>query len=341
MKHARVRGWPAVLRNYFFCRFHRIGLAQFFLMFAWCISASAAPRIEIDHQFWDFGMVTNQWSVSHDYSISNWGDAPLIINRIVSSCPVCLHVGIDGTNLPPGAATTVHALLDLRLLSGPISRAIVITCNDPQNPTPVLEFNGENVPLYQLDPATPQLDLVDGPRATTIGITPMVHLHAPWVRVVCNNTNIQASLASAPGGGYILTVQAADSFPRSNATVTVVIRSSDTNDPPCSINVFVHNAPALELLPGQLVFQPQAGEQTLVLWLKQHGPSPLALLDAVLPQDKFHCEIDPDANGRDYTIYVTTWQQTAANQTNELVLRMMDVSNQEQDINVPVVVSKP
>jgi hypothetical protein len=333
--------WPAVLRSHFFCLLRAVSWVVISRL-AWISNSSAAPRIQFDHQFWNFGIVTNIPSIAHDYWVSNSGDAPLVINSIDSTCPACLHASIGKTNLPPGAATVVHARLDLRLLSGPTSRAILITCNDPQNPTPVLELNGEGVPLYQLDPVTPLLDLAEGPGKVTIGINPLLHLHAPLSQVVYDNTNVLVNLASAAGGGWFLTVQADSSFPKSNATVTVVIRSSDTNDPPCSVDVFIRNAPVLELLPTQLAFQAQTNEQTRVLWLKQHGPSPLALLDAVLPQDKFHCEIDPDPDGRDYTIYVTTWQQqSASGQTNELVLRMMDVSNREQDINVPVFVSKP
>ncbi len=311
-------------------------------LLAWINPLSAAPRIQFDHQYWNFGVVTNVPSIFHNYWVSNAGDAPLVINSIASTCPACLHASIEETNLPPGATTVVHAKLDLRLLSGPTSRAILINCNDPQNPTPVLELNGEGVPLYQLDPVTPLLDLAEGPDKITIGINPLVHLHAPLSQVAYTNTNVEASLTSAKGGGWFLTVQANSNFAKSNATVTVVIRSSNTNDPPCSVDVFIRNAPVLELLPPQLVFSAQTNAQMRVLWIRQHGPSPLTLLDAVLPQDKFHNEIDPDPDGRDYTIYVTTWQQqSAAGQTNELVLRMMDVSNQEKDINVPVIVSKP
>ena len=334
--------WLAVTRNRFFCWLRAVGLVLVFSMFPWFGNVSAAPRIQFDHPFWNFGTVTNLSSMAHDYWISNSGDAPLVISSVVSSCPACLHASIEKTNLLPGATTVVHALLDLRLLSGPVSRAILITCNDPQNPTPVLELNIESVPLYRVSPIMPQIDLVDGPRATTIGITPLFSLHAPLSRAVCGDTNIQVSLALASHGGYFLTVQAGSNFPKTNATVTVVVGSSDTNDSPCSIDVFIHSAPVLEIFPRKLVFQPQADEQTRALWLKQHGPSPLALLDAVLPQDKFHCEIDPDPDGRDYTIYVTTWQQqSSAGQTNELVLRMMDESNQEKDIDLPVMVSKP
>jgi hypothetical protein len=305
-------------------------------------NASAAPRIAIDHQFWDFGRATNLPSISHDYCISNAGDAPLIINSVVSTCSVCLRATIDKTNLPPGAVTFVHAVLNLRLLSGPTSRAILITCNDPQNPNPVLELNGEIVLLYQVDPVTPVLDLAEGPGTVTAGITPFIHLHAPLSQAVCNDTNVHTVVAPEPGGGCLLTVSARKGFPQSNTVVNVVVRSADTNDPPCSVDVFVRNAPTLELVPTQLVFQPQSDEQTRVLWLRQHGPSPLTLLDAVLPQDRFHCEIDPDPDGRNYTIYVTAWQQqTMAGQTNELVLKMMDASKHEKDIKVPVYAQKP
>lgn len=310
-------------------------MAAFRALF-FCGSVSAAPGIAIDHQFWDFGRATNLPSISHDYCISNAGDAPLIINRVVSTCEVCLRATIDKTNLPPGAVTFVHAVLNLRLLSGRTSRAILMTCNDPQNPDPVLNLDGEIVLLYQVDPVTPVVDLAEGPDKVTVGITPVIHLHAPLSRAVCNNTNIQVVLAPEPGGGCVLTVSAHKGFPQTNTMVNVAVRSADSNDAPCSVDVFVRNAPTLELLPRELTFQAQADEQTRVLWVKQHGPSPLELLDAVLPQDRFHCEIDPDPDGRNYTIYVTAWQQTVADQTNVLVLRMMDASNHEEDIKVPV-----
>lgn len=334
--------WPAVLRNRFYYWFRNAGLMLALLWPAWFSNVSAAPRIEIDHQFWNFGMVTNLWSVSHVYWVSNSGDAPLVINNIASSCPACLHVSIDKTNLPPGTATAVHALLDLRLVSGPVSRAVLITCNDPRNPTPVLELDGEGVPLYRLNPIMPSLDLAEGPGAVTVAITPSFQLHAPLSRVECQNTNLQARISPGPDGGSVLNIRAGGGFPESNTTVTVVVRSVDTNDPSCSVDVFIRNAPSLELVPPQLEMLPQDEEQTRLFWVKQHGPAPMALLDAVLPQDKYHCEIDPDPDGRDYTIYITAWQQKSlAGQTNELVLRMMDASNHERDINVPIYVAKP
>ena len=334
-------GVPEVIRKHPIDLLRAASLIALFQAFFLYGNVSGAPRIAIDHQFWSFGKLTNMPLISHDYCVSNAGDAPLIIGSVVSTCPVCLHATIDRTNLPPGAVAFVHAELNLRILNGPTSRGVLMTCNDPQNPDPVLELNGEIVLLYQVDPVTPLLDLAEGPGAITVGITPFIHLHAPLSRLNCGNTNVQAILAPEPGGGCLLTVTARKGFPQTNAVVNMVIRSADTNDPPCSVDVFVRNAPTLELLPTQLTFQAQADEQTRVLWVKQHGPSPSELLDAVLPQDRYHCEIDPDPDGRNYTIYVTAWQlQAAAGKTDDLVLRMMDASNHEEDIKVPVLIQK-
>jgi hypothetical protein len=298
-----------------------------------------APQIAIDHQFWNFGAITNGAVFSHDYCISNAGDSPLIITNVMSTCGVCLHAFIDKTNLPPGTVTLIHAKLDLRILDGPVARDILVNCNDPQNPASVLELNGTSIRLYQVDPLAPVLDLTAGPNTTTAQITPSFNLRAPLSRVACEDTNLQADIAPAAGGAFLLTVRAADWSPGDSGVVALTIRSSDTNDPPCSMGVYVRNPPKMELLPTQLTFQPQAEEQTRVLWLKQHGSSFLTLLDAIPPPGNFHCEIDPDPDGYDYAIYLTASQlPLTPGQVGSLHLKMTDASHQEKDVTVPIIV---
>jgi Protein of unknown function (DUF1573) len=333
--------WPAILRDCPGRSFRAIVLAAVFSL-AWCGRVSGAPQIAIDHQFWDFGTITNGGIFSHDYCVSNAGDAPLIISDVVSTCGMCLHAFIDTTNVPPGTATVIHAKLDLRLLNGAVSRGILVNCNDPQNPASVLELNGVSVRLYQVDPLAPVLDLTSGPNATTAEITPSFNLRAPLSRVSCDDTNLEADISPEAGGAFLLTVRAADWFPGDSGVVALTIRSSNTNDPPCSLGVYVRNPPKMELLPTRLTFQPQAEQQTRVLWVKQHGSSLLELLDAIPPPGHFHCEIDPDPDGYDYAIYVTASQlSSATGQIGTLLLKMTDASHQEKDVEVPVRVGTP
>ena len=304
--------------------------------------SSAAPVMVIAQPIWNFGLVTNLSSLSHDFWVRNSGDAPLLISRVASTCEACLQATIQNTNVPPGQTTVIHALLDFRVLHGAVSRAIIVNCNDPRNPASVLELNGVVAEVYRIDPAAPLLDLADGPNAISIEITPLFQLHAPLSRFSCEDTNLQFALSPQTNGVSLLAVQAANTLPYSNQTVKVVVSSISSDDPPCSLDLFIRNAPRLELLPTQLTFETQLDSETRILWLKQHGPTPMALLDAVLSPDKFQCEIDPDPDGRDYTIYVTALpQQYSTSQTNTMVLKMMDSSRHEHDINVPVLMQRP
>lgn len=135
-------------------------------------------------------------------------------------------------------------------------------------------------------------------------------------------------------------MQALDSLPRGNTRVRLALRTADPDDPPCSVVGLIRNPPDLELIPEKLRFMPQEGRQMRILWLKQHGASPLALLDVIPPSGKFQCEIDPDPDGCDYRIYITAWDQNAtAGGAGALTLKMQDQNRQVRLVLVPVSVN--
>jgi hypothetical protein len=303
----------------------------------------AAPHIEVEQALWNFGPVTNLTELTHDFVIRNSGDAPLEIRRVLSSCNACLRAGVEKTKIPPGGTALLFSRLDLRRLSGGISRSILVDCNDPANPSVLLELNGWVVPAYQMVPADLSLDLSQGQPAGTMEIIPLLKLHADLSQVLCDDTNLEATISPKPTGGFLLAVQAKENLPRGHTVAQVIIRSADSNDLPCRVTVFIHHPPDLEVIPARLSFQPQAEPQMRILWLKQHGAAPLTLLDAVSPSDKFHCEIDPDPAGFNYRIYVTAMQlEPAAGRINALILKLADSrTGKEQSVTVPILVESP
>ena len=233
----------------------------------------------------------------------------------------------------------MHSRLDLRQLSGDITRTILVDCNDPQSPSSVIELTGVVVPAYQVVPAEISLDLSQGQRTSMVEILPLVKLRANLSQAVCDDTNLVVTVSPKSSAGFVLIVQAQKTFPRGDAAVNVTVRSADTNDLPCHLTAWIHNPPDLELVPLQLTFQPQAEPQMRILWLKQHGASRLNLLDAIPSSDKYHCEIDPDPDGLDYRIYVTAWQQQSfAGMTNVLTLKMANSLDHAKSVGIPVFV---
>ena len=317
----------------------RLAGTLFFLCLVAAGKIHAAPRMVIDQPLWNFGGVTNLAELTHDFVISNAGDATLEISSVVSSCNACLRAAVEKNKIPPGGKTVLHSQLDLRLLSGNISRAIMVDCNDPQSPSIVLELSGVVVPAYQVVPAEIELDLSKEQQSAMVEILPLFKLHAGLSQVVCDDTNLVATVSPESAAGFVLTVQAPKKIPHGDTVANVTIRSSDSNDLPCHLIAWVHNPPDLELIPPQLKFQPQAEPQMRILWLKQHGPVPLTLLDAIPSSDIYHCEIDPDPDGFDYRIYVTAWdQQLFASKTNALTLKMVDSLNHELSVTMPMIV---
>ena len=301
--------------------------------------ACAAPRIVIERPSWDFGTVTNVFELTHDFLIRNAGDATLELTQVLSSCMACLSAVADKRVLPPGEMARIHCHLDLHALSGRVVRAVVLTCNDPGNPSPVLNLFGVSVPAYQITPREVTLDLSQGQSAGQAEIVPLQKLRAPLSGALSDNTNVVASVRPAGADGFLLTVDARRSLPRGHWVANLVVRSQDTNDPPCHVLAIIHYPPDLEVLPAELRLQPEADPQTRILWLKQHGAAPMVLLDAVPSSNRLHCEIEPDPAGPNYKIYVTAWHQEAAQgQTNSVALKLRDQRGQERSIAVSVVV---
>jgi hypothetical protein len=275
--------------------------------------------------------------MTHDFVISNTGDAPLVITNLLSSCSACLEVALDTTTISPGGMTRLHSRLDLRQLNGAAARAIFFDCNDPQNPSLILEISGTVVPAYQISPEIITLDLSAGPEPATVEILPLYKPHASLSRVFCDATNLEVTIAAGTASGYEVTIRAKKTLPHGDSVARVVVSSVDSNDLPCQVVVSVHNPPDLELIPADLSFQTQEDPQTRILWVKQHGATPMTLLDVLPPSDKFHCEIDPDPDGFDYRIYISAWQLTTG-MTNALILQMADQEGHKKPVPVPLMV---
>jgi hypothetical protein len=300
----------------------------------------AAPKIMVEQSVYDFGAITNRSEMLHDFVVCNAGDSELDVSQVISSCNICLKAELEEKIIPPGGHSLLHTRLELRLFDGPVERSVRIASNDPKTPWLTLSLTGMVLPRYQMTPAEVDLDLSEGRQTATAEITPLLQLGAPLSQVLCDNSNVLAKITPTGHGRFMLTVEALASLPRGNAASQLILRGTDTNDPPFQATVIIHNPPDLELLPDGLRFLPRAEQQMRILWVKQHGATPLILLDIIPPSANFKCEIEPDSGGYNYRVYVDAWQlESVAGQTNALRLKMRDQNQIERSVLVPIVVA--
>jgi hypothetical protein len=101
---------------------------------------AAAPRIVVEPAAQDLGE-RPQEPLALTYTVRNEGQAPLIIEKVSTSCG-CTKAAVDREVIPPGESATLQVTLDPTEddLYGDLLRVIYVRSNDPQNPEVQVEF---------------------------------------------------------------------------------------------------------------------------------------------------------------------------------------------------------
>lgn len=94
----------------------------------------AAAKADFSGQYYHFGDVRQGTRVRHDFTITNAGKAPLVIQYIKPGANTTLTLR-QGTSLAPGEVITFSATVDTKgVAPGRFMDASVIIVNDPQRP---------------------------------------------------------------------------------------------------------------------------------------------------------------------------------------------------------------
>lgn len=127
--------------------------AVFVLTFSAAAIAQEAgsARLTLVDPLKDFGTVARGTNLTWDFSIKNTGDKPLEILSVQPTCG-CTVAEFDRV-IQPGAIGKIHAVVDTTQFSGPISKAIVVTSNDPTQPAAQLTMRAVVKPYVDAFPA--------------------------------------------------------------------------------------------------------------------------------------------------------------------------------------------
>ncbi|HOO97959.1 MAG TPA: DUF1573 domain-containing protein [Bacteroidales bacterium] len=113
-------------------------------VFAVAVTASAQPMIKLSSNEHDFGTFKEESGVQkHDFIVTNTGNAPLVIQNIVTSCG-CTQPEWTRQPIPAGATGKVTALYDPRGTWGKFNKTLTVYTNARPQVT-VLVIKGEVV----------------------------------------------------------------------------------------------------------------------------------------------------------------------------------------------------
>ena len=107
-------------------------------------AAKKAPRISVDAKEFNFGRVPNDRGVEHVFTVSNTGDAPLVVSRVQTSCG-CTAAMMESSVLKPGTSGRLRVSFNPQRMHQVVTRSITIYSNDPLEPQVILGVTADVV----------------------------------------------------------------------------------------------------------------------------------------------------------------------------------------------------
>lgn len=93
----------------------------------------AAPRIRVEPEAFDFGKALPDKSLRKEFTLRNFGDAELVIERVTTTCGCTAAISAK-TRLEPGGSTQLSVTLETRDYKGKLERQVLVRSNDPKTP---------------------------------------------------------------------------------------------------------------------------------------------------------------------------------------------------------------
>ena len=166
-----------------------------------------APLVHCEAPLFDFGLHNNDEEVIHAFTLTNAGDAALVVSQIRSGCG-CTRAELDRSVIPPGGSATLSSRLSLRGHIGPKQTTIYLHTNDPDHPVFLCQFKGVAYADLEITPPNLCLEIPPGASNATASVGLLNRTATALRPLAIESAGPFASLVLAtnqPGHQYTLT----------------------------------------------------------------------------------------------------------------------------------------
>lgn len=202
---------------------------------------ASVPKIQFATPVYDFGKVLNGKVVKHDFIFTNTGEALLKIKSVHTSCG-CTTAGAWSREVKPGQTGSIPIQFHGGNYSGPVTKRITVTCNDPAHRETVLQIKAKIWKPIDVAPQVAVLNLTAGASSNVTKTVRLINnlgvpvtLSAPE----SDNHSFTAELKTVqPGKEFQLTITAMPPFSAGNIHAFVTLKTSMTNAAVVKVPVF-------------------------------------------------------------------------------------------------------
>jgi hypothetical protein len=149
-------------------------MALFLTIAAAAPLSAAGPSILLEEPAFQFGQIAEGAKIEHTFRFKNSGDAPLVINKVRSSCG-CTAALLSTDVVRPGEYGEVKTIFNSSGFSGPVVKTVYLYSNDPLQKMVRFQLQGTVQKEILLHPARLRFSTLaaDSPNRASITLTNM------------------------------------------------------------------------------------------------------------------------------------------------------------------------
>ncbi|MGE5234731.1 MAG: DUF1573 domain-containing protein [Acidobacteriota bacterium] len=309
--------------------------------------AGPKPVIDIQEKIKDFGVVSKGQKIKASFLVKNTGTAPLEIPQVRPTCG-CTVASFDKT-VPPGGTGKIDAEVDTTGFNGPITKALLVFSNDPDNPQvnlvikadvraaievlprSLLRFN-----VLQGEPATEKVVLV-GSNGLQFKVTGVDTAGGPY-KVTYRQLEGKELVPEQKGSQWEVTVNVPADAKEGMLNQKITVATDAAKAPTVDLNVSGVVRPIVQVIPGQINFGTVPGDAPVgrnVILINNRQGSQLELTDVKIDNPNFTTEVLPLQAGQRYQVAVSM-QPGLAKGVQKGTLKITTNDPSRKAIEVPV-----
>lgn len=215
----------------------------------------SGPRAQFSQSIHNFGKVNAGASLRHDFIVTNIGNALLEITQVKPGCG-CTTAGDWDRKIEPGKTGKIPIQFNPGNFSGPVSKAVTVTCNDPAQGTHTLQIQATVWKPIDVQPAFVHFMPTEGEETNdtkVVKITSNIEEPVTLEGIESTNTIFKTELKTIkPGKEFELHVTYAGAATNVAASGPIKIKTSSTNMPLVEVTPYVMPQSAIVAVPGQV-----------------------------------------------------------------------------------------
>ena len=300
----------------------------------------AGPKIRFATAMYDFGRAQSGELVKHTYIFTNIGDETLILANVQPQCG-CTTAGEWTKQVEPGKTGSIPIQLNTANQPSQVFKQVTVTCNDKSQGTLFLQLRGTVYKPLEVNPQLAVLNLSpDSELASTIvTITNSTDEPLTLSEPESNNKAFKAELKTiAPGKGYQLVISSVPPMPSGGVQAQVNMKTSWTNPPVLSVQVYANVQPAMAVIPSHITLPPGplANPHTPSVMIQNNSTNQLSLSDPAVNAPSVETQIKETQPGRSFTVLATFPQGFELPPGQQLELTVKTSNPKHPVVRVPV-----